>query len=189
MQTRGGSSDRAGTFSEYGLIALAVRRFIGALDVRRQWNMTEALEMPADAALVMRSETQRAQAKPTPRENFGFQFSLSKENSLSYVHLAARPNERLPSFGIEFAGEEDLDFSDLVARDGGCEWTPARLPNKRAGMTRALLSTRSSSPRRVIGNSVKRRSSKIPEERFRDRSREASRRSRGRCAISSRGRR
>src|SRR5260370_36805001 len=72
--------------------------------------MTEALEMPADAAMVMRSETQRAQAKLTPRENFGVQVSLSKENSLSYVHLAAGPDKRFPSLGIDLARERNFDF-------------------------------------------------------------------------------
>src|ERR1700741_2225694 len=56
-------------------------------------------------------------------------------------------------------------------------------------MTRALLRTKSSSPRKRVGNSVKRRSSKALEERSRNRSRDASRCSRGRCAICSRGRR
>ena len=73
--------------------------------------MTEALEMLADAALVMRNETQRAQAKLTARENFGPKFPIPEENPLSYLHLPAGPDQRLPSFGIEFAGEEDLDFS------------------------------------------------------------------------------
>src|SRR5260370_19049464 len=84
--------------------------------------MTEALEMPADAAMVMRSETQRAQAKLTPRENFGFQFSLSKANSLSYVHLAAGPDKRFPSLGIDLASEENFDFPGEMLRFCGARW-------------------------------------------------------------------
>ncbi len=78
--------------------------------------------------------------------------------------------------------------SDRVARDGGCECTPARFPSKRAGMTRALLRTRSSSPRSRRGSSAKNRSSKAPDEPSSSKSRDASRWSKGRWAICSRGR-
>jgi hypothetical protein len=58
----------------------------------------------------------------TTRENFGFQFSFAKKNSLSHVHLAARPDERFPSLGIDLAGEEDLDFPGEMCRFCGARW-------------------------------------------------------------------
>src|SRR5260370_9274299 len=118
MKTSGGGRNRAGTLGENGLIALAVRSFIGALDVRRKRDMAEALEMPADAGLVMRKEPQSAQAELTAGENLRFQFPLAKENTLPHLHLAAGPDKRFPSLGVKLAGEEDFDFA--VQMLGSC---------------------------------------------------------------------
>src|SRR5260370_16604016 len=97
MKTSSGRRNRAGTLGENGLIALAVRSFIGALDIRRKRDMAEALEMPADAGLVMRKEPQSAQAEPTAGENLRFQFPLAKEHTLPHLHLPAAPDNRFPN--------------------------------------------------------------------------------------------
>ncbi len=52
MQAGGGSGNGAGSFGKYRLISLAVEVFIGAMDVGRQGNVTEAFEMFRDAACV-----------------------------------------------------------------------------------------------------------------------------------------
>src|SRR5258708_7859553 len=120
---------------ENGLIALAVGTFIGAFDVRRQRNMAEALEMPADAALVMRNETQGTQAKLTARKNFGLQFPVTKENPLPNLNLAARPDKCLPRLSIKLAGEEDFDFPSQMLRLCGPRGrlrTDARTPSEQA---------------------------------------------------------
>src|SRR5258708_4535584 len=62
VKTGRGSRNRSGTFGENGLVALAIRNFIRSLDVQRKRNMSEALEVAADAALVIRNKSQRAQA-------------------------------------------------------------------------------------------------------------------------------
>jgi hypothetical protein len=67
--------------------------------------------MLAYVALIMGNESQCAQAELSARENLGFQFPLAEENPLPYLHLAAGPNQRLPSLGSKFASEEDFDFS------------------------------------------------------------------------------
>src|SRR5260370_5156707 len=136
MKTSSGRRNRAGTLGENGLIALAVRSFIGALDIRRKRDMAEALEMPADAGLVMRKEPQSAQAEPTAGENLRFQFPLAKENALPHLHLAARPDKRFPCLGIELAGEEDFDFPRQVLGSGGARWRlrmDAGTPPEQAG--------------------------------------------------------
>jgi hypothetical protein len=56
----GRSGNCTGTFGKNSLITFAVRNFIRTLDIRWQRNVTEALEMLADAALVIGSEMQRA---------------------------------------------------------------------------------------------------------------------------------
>src|SRR6266478_2262431 len=106
--SRCGNSPR--TLGEDGLIALAVRSFIGALDVWRKRNMPQTLQMLANAALIVRNKSERPQAKLTARKNLAFQFALAEEYSLANLHLAARPDQRLPSFGVEFARQEDFDF-------------------------------------------------------------------------------
>jgi len=122
MKTGGRCGNRAGALGEDGLIALAVRSFIGAVDVRRKRNMTKPLEMLADAALVMRNEAQRAHSKLAARENFGFKFTLAKENPLPHLHLAARPDKCLPRFGIELASQEDFDFPSQMFGSRGARW-------------------------------------------------------------------
>ena len=84
--------------------------------------MSEPLEMLADVVLVVRNKIHRTQAKLTAREDLGFQFALAEENPLPNLHFAARPNQRFPSFGIDFAGEKDFDFSCKVLRFCGTRW-------------------------------------------------------------------
>src|SRR5260370_10937577 len=115
--SRCGNSPR--TLGEDGLIALAIRSLIGALDVRRKRNMPQTLQMLANAALIVRNKSERPQAKLTARKNLAFQFALAEEYSLANLHLAARPDQRLPSFGVEFARQEDFDFPCEVLRFRG----------------------------------------------------------------------
>ena len=60
MKARRGSSNRTGTFGVHRLIALAVRYFIGAINVRRKRGVAQPLELFADTVLVMRYKSQRA---------------------------------------------------------------------------------------------------------------------------------
>ena len=53
MKTGSGCSNRAGTLGENGLVALAIRSFIGTFDVRWKRNMTEALKMLAEPNTAM----------------------------------------------------------------------------------------------------------------------------------------
>src|SRR5258706_41638 len=104
--------------------------------------MTEPLEMLADAATVMRNESQRAHSKLAARENFGFKFTLAKENPLPYLNLAAGPNKRLPRLGIELAGEEDFDSPSQMFGSRGARWRlrmDARTPPEQAGRNDARI--------------------------------------------------
>src|SRR5260370_13776360 len=123
--SRCGNSPR--TLGEDGLIALAIRSLMGALDVRRKRNMPQTLQMLANAALIVRNKSERPQAKLTARKNLAFQFALAEEYSLANLHLAARPGQRLPSFGVEFARQEDFDFPCEVLRFRG---SPPRGPRE-----------------------------------------------------------
>src|SRR6266487_4698452 len=60
MKTGRGSGNRPRTFGVYRLIALAVRCFIRAIDVRRKRDVAHPLELLADTVLVMRYKSQGA---------------------------------------------------------------------------------------------------------------------------------
>src|SRR5690348_158013 len=96
MQARGGGSDRAWILCKHRLVARAIRRFVRALDVRRQRYMAKALQMLVHCPLVMRLESQRAQAEFPARDDFGFQLSFAEEHLLPNVHLSPRAYQRLP---------------------------------------------------------------------------------------------
>ena len=81
----------------------------------------------------------------------------------------------------KFAAQRDC------SRPARSAWIPRRWPKRRAGSTRALLTTMSSSPRSRSGNSRNWRSSQAPDARSRSSIREASRSASGRCAIRSGG--
>jgi hypothetical protein len=98
--------------------------------------MAEALEMPADAGLAMGNESQSAQAELTAGENLRFKFPLAKENALPHLHLAAGPDKRLPSFGINLTSEEDFDFAGQMLGSRGARWRlrmDAGTPPEQAG--------------------------------------------------------
>ena len=113
-------------------------------------------------------------------------------NALPDRKLAARPHQRFPSVRLDLLGKQHLDAAremfPLGGFEGAWEWTPARCPNSRAGITRALFRTSSSSPRRRSGNSEKEVFDRADFARSRASSREESRWERGRWAISSGGR-
>ncbi len=72
--------------------------------------MAEPLEMLADAAFVMGSESQRSQTQLAASDNLGFQLSIAEENPLPRLHLAARPDQRFPSLRIKLPRQENFDF-------------------------------------------------------------------------------
>ncbi len=84
--------------------------------------MPQTLQMLANAALIVRNKSERSQAKLTARENLAFQFALAEKYSLTNLHLAARPDQRLPSGGIDFTRQEDFDFPRKVFRFCCSRW-------------------------------------------------------------------
>src|SRR6266436_4274945 len=72
--------------------------------------MAEPLEMLADAAFVMGSESQRSQTQLAASDNLGFQLSVAEKNPLPDLHLAARPDQRLPRLEIKPTRQENFHF-------------------------------------------------------------------------------
>src|SRR5690242_8951485 len=100
MQAGSWSGDRSRTLRKNGLIAIAVGSFIFAFNVRWERDVSETLEMLANRALVLRGESQSAQAERPAGDNFSFQFPFAKENALPNLHFAAWPDQRLPKIEL-----------------------------------------------------------------------------------------
>src|SRR5438552_13656589 len=111
MQASGRSSDCAGALRKNGLIAVAVRGLIGAFNVGWKRDMAETLEMLFYRALVVRAESQSAQAQLPARNHLRFQFPFAKEHPFTDWHLAARTDKRLPQICFELASKKDFHSS------------------------------------------------------------------------------
>src|SRR5580693_7002927 len=62
--------NRSGAFGENGLITIAVRHLVSALDVRRQRDMPEPIEQVPYRLIRMRLKPQRPQPQISAAENF-----------------------------------------------------------------------------------------------------------------------
>src|SRR5713101_1351276 len=109
MQTRGGCGDGARIFGKYGLVALAVRRLVGAIDIGRERHVSEPIQMLANVAVVMRNESQRSQPQFPTRQDLAVEFTIPKQNTLSDMHFSAGPNQRFPGVGSELTGKKDFN--------------------------------------------------------------------------------
>ena len=105
-----------------------------------------------------------------PRPTTSASSSPPSKSSRSPVrNFPARPHQRFPEVGLESGGPATPRFSTAETAaegrrclaDSAC--MPWRCANSRAGITRALLTTISSSPRNSSGSFAKSRSSNCPQ--------------------------
>ena len=78
MQTRGWCGNGTRIFGKHGLVALAIRDFVGTIDIRRQRHVAEAIKMFADGVLAVRNESQRAQPEFPPCQHLALKFAITK---------------------------------------------------------------------------------------------------------------
>lgn len=109
MKAGGWRCDGARTFGKNGLIAFTVGSFVDAIDVGRQRNVPEALEVLRKSMRVMRHEADGAQAQFSAGSHFCFKLALAEKNALAGSHFAARPNKRFPDIGTELTRQEDFN--------------------------------------------------------------------------------
>ena len=189
MQTGRRCCNRPRLLREDRLVAFAVRGFVRAIDVRRQRNVAQSIEVfvyrirrPSKRTAAFAARTPARDESPLPalllqtgraRPLGNFRPGRTNASHWSGPSLARQKH-------FNFARQMLGSASPSMAR---CECTPARRPNRRAGITRVLFSTRSSSPRRRVGSCAKRWSPISPVSHLSDRRRDASRDSKGRCAI------
>src|SRR5438045_2043809 len=160
MQPGSRSSRRSSIAGEDGLVALAIGRFIFAVDVWWQRYVTEAFKFLEECRL--RMEAQSTLTIISSANNLSFKqrssrFIFPEMQFLPDSELSPRANQPLPLAIAElprqrtstrpFRNSREAGFRGL----SGCARSPERCRKSRAGKTRLLLSTRTSPACRCSG--------------------------------------
>ena len=184
VQARRRRGDRTERLGVDRLVGLAVGGRVGAVDVRRQGNVADAIEHAEE--VVDRIEAKMALAKGSAAHDLGREFmrrfiGLAAEiNPLTQAELAAGMDQRFP---LRRTAESCLvsststrprrkSFAAGFCVESGCAREPLRCPKRRAGNTLVLLKTSRSSGRSSWGKSRNTRSSRRSSLRRRCNSRE-----------------
>src|ERR1019366_3562959 len=125
VQARRRRSDGAERFSVDRLIRLAVGGRIGAIDVRRQRNVADAIEHAEE--IIHRIEAKMAFAEGSTPEDLGREFMrrfvgvAAEINPLAQSELAAGMNQRFPlrRIGSELPGQQRFDPATKEVFRGG----------------------------------------------------------------------
>ncbi len=92
MEAGGGGGYRSALLGVDGLIAFAIAGRIGARDIRREWNVADAIEGSEEIVIAAKDglETEVAQAELLAGEDLGLQFvTVTKEEAFADPDLAA----------------------------------------------------------------------------------------------------
>src|SRR2546426_7741778 len=108
VQPGGRSGDCAGLLCENGLVALAVGGLIGAINVRRQRHVAQALERGVEVLPGMKAE--RALSEFSAADDFRFQFALAKYHVFARGQFPSRMNQRFPNVRLQLTSQQDLDW-------------------------------------------------------------------------------
>src|ERR1019366_1808571 len=125
VQTRRRRGDGTERFGVDRLVTLPVRRRIGAIDVRRQGNMADAIEHGEE--VVHRIEAKTALSESTAAHDLGREFMrrfvgvAAEINPLAQSQLAAGMNQRFPlrRIGSELPGQQRFDPATKEVFRGG----------------------------------------------------------------------
>src|SRR6202044_732680 len=117
MKTGRGCCDRSALLSVDGLIAFAIAGRIRARDIRRKWDVANAIERSEEIFIARNGqESDAALAELRAGQNLGLQFVLqfvlhSKKKALADADLAAGGNQAFPIVGLnrKLPREQDLD--------------------------------------------------------------------------------
>lgn len=118
MKTRRRGGHRAPDFCVNGLVGFAVRRFIAAVNVGRQRDVTQAIDGILDAALA-RCQPNAAHTVLTTAQHLGFQFSLAEHQRFTHAHFASGMHESLPDILALLASQHEFDFGGEELAEGG----------------------------------------------------------------------
>src|SRR2546427_11328547 len=95
VQPGGRSGHSAGLLCENSLVALTVGGLIGAINVRRQRHVAQALERGVEVLPGMKAE--RTLSEFSAADDFCFQPALSKDHAFARRQLPSRMNQRFPN--------------------------------------------------------------------------------------------
>ncbi len=102
------------------LVAFAIERLIGALDIRRQRNVAEPVERFVKAVLGGKiAETRRPiLAARFDHERFEFAFTFAEDDALADRNFSSGPHERLPGVRCELAHQQNFDrrLQEFISR-------------------------------------------------------------------------
>ena len=124
MKAGGRGCDRSARLGVYGLVALAIAGGIRARDVRREWDVADAIESGEEVVLALKDglKADTALAELAAGQYFRLQFVLlAEEEAFADSDLAAGPNQAFPvvRFGRELAREQNLYTSmEEIVRGG-----------------------------------------------------------------------
>jgi hypothetical protein len=110
MKASGGGCYRSPLLRIDGLIPLTIMGRVRTRDIRREWDVADAVEGSEEIADGLKTEA--AQAEFRASEDLGLQFiPLAEEQAFADPDFAAGPNQAFPIIGLggELAGQENLD--------------------------------------------------------------------------------
>src|ERR1700737_2041849 len=92
MQSRSGSRDRTRLAGENGLVPFVVRSFVGPIDVRRKWYVTQAVNLVIHCRTLAGSEPQGTLTLIAVCDYFRLKFTPAELHSLADMKFFARSN-------------------------------------------------------------------------------------------------
>ena len=161
VQARGGRRHRAALACEDGLVALAVGRVVGALDVRRQRHVPDRARTPRRGRRRRGSGACARRIRRAPRSPLpGLRRTASARRCASCGPAAPAPCHTRASAARGRSSSTSTSPLRYSCRFGlflpmGSECTPARWPYRRAGNTRESFNTRQSPGRKELGQVAK----------------------------------
>jgi hypothetical protein len=110
MKASGGGCYRSTLLRIDGLIPLPIMGRIRSRDIRREWDVADAVESSEEIDHGLKTDA--AQAEFRAGQDLGLQFiPLAEKQAFADADLAAGPNQAFPIVGLggELAGQENLD--------------------------------------------------------------------------------
>src|SRR5260370_13331569 len=108
MQPGGRSGDCARLMCDSSLVALAGAGLIGAINVRWQRHVAQALKSGVEVLAGMKAE--RTLSEFSAADDFRFQLGLAKHDAFARGQLPSRMNQRFPNVRLQLTSQQDLDW-------------------------------------------------------------------------------